>query len=208
MHLIFDFDGTIVDSFPTVIETFNILADKYNFQKIPLDEVAVLRDLSSRQLINHLKIPMYKIPWVLYQARKQMYDEMPRLASFANLPEVLQKLYNANFSLGILTSNSLENVSTWLDMNGMTHLFRFIDAKSTYFGKSRLIKKTLKRYAINKTKTFYIGDETRDIDAAKQNGIYSIAVTWGFNSEKILSQHNPHYIARQPADILKICGLP
>jgi phosphoglycolate phosphatase-like HAD superfamily hydrolase len=49
--------------------------------------------------------------------------------------------------------------------------------------------------------------ETRDIEAAQSNDIYSIAVTWGFNSEKILLQHQPHYIARKPEDILAICGV-
>lgn len=32
--------------------------------------------------------------------------------------------------------------------------------------------------------------------------IYSVAVTWGFNSEKILSQRQPHYIAKRPEDIV------
>lgn len=60
---------------------------------------------------------------------------------------------------------------------------------------------------MNKQHTFYIGDETRDIDAAKQNGIHSIGVTWGFNSEKILAQHQPDYIARKPEDLLAIFEL-
>ena len=51
---------------------------------------------------------------------------------------------------------------------------------------------------------FYIGDETRDIDAAKQCGISAVAVTWGFNSEAIIAKHNPHYLVRHPKDILTI----
>ena len=65
-------------------------------------------------------------------------------------------------------------------------------------------KKLLKKYKTDKSQTFYIGDETRDIDAAKKNGIYAVAVTWGFNSEKILLQHQPDFIARRPEDLLNI----
>src|SRR3990167_9311652 len=112
-----------------------------------------------------------------------------------------------NFFLGIVTSNSKENVTSWLDSYKIKHFFHFIHVEPNYFGKNRVIKKVLKKYRMSKSHVFYIGDETRDIDAAKQNGIYSIAVTWGFNSEKILLQHQPHYIARNPNDLLTICGL-
>lgn len=44
-----------------------------------------------------------------------------------------------------------------------------------------------------------------DIEAAKACNINSIAVTWGFNSEKVLLQHEPHFIAIKPTDILTIC---
>lgn len=207
MNLIFDFDGTIVDSLQKVIEKFNILADEFHFQKIQASELADLRELNSRELVEHLKIPLYKIPIVLYQARKYMNNEMPTLAPFATLHGVLQQLYNAKCSLGILSSNSHENVTTWLALNNMNHYFNFIHTESSYLGKNFSMKNVLKKHGINKQETFYIGDETRDIDAAKRNGIYSIAVTWGFNSEKVLLQHRPHYIARKPEDLLEICGL-
>src|SRR5580658_575403 len=103
MDLIFDFDGTLVDSFDRIIEKFNILSDEFHFRKIGVTESAKLRDLSSRELIKHLKIPIYKIPRVLCKGRTLMNNEIPNLAPFLNLPQTLQKIHNANFSLGILT---------------------------------------------------------------------------------------------------------
>jgi phosphoglycolate phosphatase len=203
-YLIFDFDGTLVDSFRAVIEKFNLLADEFKFRKISSDEVDSLRDLTSRELIKYLKIPMYKIPSVLRCARKHMTSEMRVLLPFANLPEVLHKLYNNKVALGILTSNSSDNVTEWLEHNKMQRLFNFIHVESSYLGKHRILRKIIKTYKMDKSHTFYIGDETRDIDAAKKCGVYSVAVTWGFNSEKILSQHQPHYILRKPEDILTI----
>lgn len=206
MNLIFDFDGTLVDSFHTAIEKLNILADEFNFRKIQPNEIADLKDLSSRELIKYLKIPIYHIPKIITLGRKHLNNEMLKLAPFLNIHEVLQQLHNANFSLGILTSNSKENVNAWLKFNKMDHFFNFIHTESNYFGKAAIIKKILKKYTINKQHAFYVGDETRDIDAAKKNDIGSIAVTWGVNSEKILLQHEPHYIARKPEDLLVILG--
>ena len=89
----------------------------------------------------------------------------------------------------------------------MQHLFQFIHSEANYFGKTRLLKKIINQYKLDKSRVFYIGDETRDIEAAKQSGLHSIAVTWGFNSEKILSQHEPDFIARKPEDLLTILSL-
>jgi phosphoglycolate phosphatase len=207
MHVIFDFDGTIVDSFVNAMTKFNILADEFNFRKLSQDELPGLRDLSSKDLIKYLKIPIYKIPSVLYRARKLMSSEMASLSTFVNLPGVLNAMHNANFSLGILTSNSESNVTQWLEVNKLRQLFGFIHVESNYFGKNRIIKKIIKKYNMNKSQVFYIGDETRDIDAAKQNEIFSVAVTWGFNSEKILLQQSPHHVARKPEDLLATFGL-
>ena len=62
-------------------------------------------------------------------------------------------------------------------------------------------------YKIDKSKAYYIGDETRDIEAAKKNHIKSIAVTWGYNSETALEKYDPSYIAKTPKDLLTILGL-
>jgi phosphoglycolate phosphatase len=204
-YLIFDFDGTLVDSFRTVIEKFNLLADEFKFRKINSDEIDDLRNLTSRELIKYFEIPIYKIPIVLRCARKHMYSEMQTLPPFTNLPGVLQEVHDMKIPLGILTSNSSENVTRWLERNKMEHLFNFIHVESNYFGKKRILRKILKTYKIDKSQAFYIGDETRDVEAAKECDVYSVAVTWGFNSEKILTQHQPHYIVRKPEDILMIC---
>ncbi len=207
MNLIFDFDGTIVDSFQAVIEKFNLFAEKFHFRKIDISEINSLKNLNSRELINYFQIPMHKVPKLIVEARKSLREEMPSLVPFAHLPETLQTLHDAGFSLGIVTSNALENVSQWLQCHGMQHLFQFIQIESSFFGKNHVLKKILRMYNIDNTQAFYIGDETRDIEAAKQCGIYSVAVTWGFNSEKILLQSQPHYVARKPEDILAIFGL-
>ena len=70
--------------------------------------------------------------------------------------------------------------------------------------KKRILRKILKAYKIDKSQAFYIGDETRDIDAAKGSDINSVAVTWGFNSATVLARHQPQFIVQKPEDLLTI----
>lgn len=203
-NLIFDFDGTLADSFHVAIEKLTILANQFNFQKIEPWELKKLKDLTSKELIQHLKIPFYKLPYILRQARAHMKKEMPAISTFIDIPEVLTELRNLECTLGILTSNSLDNVTAWLEQHQMHDLFNFIHTESSLFGKRHLLKKAINSYSMKLSDTFYIGDETRDIEAAKKCKIQSIAVTWGFNSEELLIRHNPTYIAKDPKKILAI----
>jgi phosphoglycolate phosphatase-like HAD superfamily hydrolase len=50
----------------------------------------------------------------------------------------------------------------------------------------------------------YIGDETRDISAAKKINIKMIAVAWGFNSFSVLNQYHPDFLVDHPRDVLNI----
>jgi phosphoglycolate phosphatase len=204
LNLIFDFDGTLVDSFYAVTQKLNLLADEFNFRKIEQPEIDELKNLTSRELIKYLKIPLFKLPQVLRRAREYMSNEISVLSTFKDLPEVLTELHQLDCSLSILTSNSSENVISWLERHNLRHLFTFIHTESSYFGKKKILKKLMKSYKIELLHTFYIGDETRDVEAAQKCKINSIAVSWGFNSVKALECSKPDYIVRTPKDILLI----
>lgn len=207
MELIFDFDGTLVDSFQCVVDKFSQIAHEFNIKPLTLAEINKLRDYSSKELIQFLDIPLYQLPKMLLRMRKLMHAEIKHLAPIADLPEVLNIIYNAGHPMRILTSNSRENVLLWLKTNELEHLFTHVHCEAKFFSKSRRLKRILRAHGINKLQAFYIGDETRDIEAASLNGIRSIAVTWGYNSETILAKSQPSFIARSPKDILRICEL-
>jgi len=204
IHLIFDFDGTLVDSLDVVTANYNLLANEFNFRQIANHEIASLKNLTSLELIKHLQIPIYKIPKIIVRAKELMHSEINKLPAFENLKEVIEQIHKTNGKVGILTSNSLGNVVEWVECNGMENFFYFIHADSSLFGKKRILRQLIKKYKMEPSLTFYIGDETRDVEAAKACHINSIAVTWGFNSESILLQYKPHFVARKPADILQI----
>ena len=203
LNIIFDFDGTLADSFSTAMQKLSLLANQFNFRKINQNEIDGLKDLTSREVIKYLKIPFYRLPIVLREARECMCKEIPALPTFINFPEVLKELH-MDCSLGILTSNSSENVVSWLKCHKIEHLFDFIHAESSYFGKKHILKKLIKSNKMKPFQTFYVGDETRDVDSARKCNINSIAVSWGFNSEAALVKNKPDYIARTPSDILTI----
>jgi phosphoglycolate phosphatase len=61
-YVVFDFDGTLVDSKAVFLSVFNQLADKYRFKRIDENNINDVRQLSMRERIRVLNVPVYKLP--------------------------------------------------------------------------------------------------------------------------------------------------
>ncbi|PSB03825.1 HAD family hydrolase, partial [Merismopedia glauca] len=56
----------------------------------------------------------------------------------------------------------------------------------------------------NPAKVIYVGDETRDIEAARKSKIKAIAVCWGFNFREILAKYKPDFLIDRPSQLLEV----
>ena len=92
--------------------------------------------------------------------------------------------------MGILTSNSSQNVKEFLK-NHQLDVFDFTHSVSKFWGKSSGLKRLIRKYKLKPDHLLYIGDEIRDLEAAKKAGIRFAAVTWGYNSSKALKACHP-----------------
>jgi phosphoglycolate phosphatase len=70
--------------------------------------------------------------------------------------------------------------------------------------KARRISNFLKKNSLDANHVLYVGDELRDINAAKRNQVFSIAASWGYDSVELLNTGHADYIAQRPEDILNI----
>lgn len=201
--IFFDFDGTIADSFREMMEIFNEVAEDYGYDKIAKKDLVSLRKLSFYGIIEKFAIPKWKLPLIIRTAKKIFNKKMLTIDKIEGIKEVLEELRDRNFSLGILTSNSEKNVRDFLRRQKL-EVFDLIFSESSLFGKDKALKKIMKQHGFDRKDMIYVGDETRDIEAAKRSGAMSVAVCWGFNSEVILKEYNPDYVVRKPKGLLKI----
>lgn len=197
--IVFDFDGTLCDSLHTAIREFNTISTQWRLK--PITDVNELRNLSSRHALRKHGVSWWKLPMLKHKLVKAIVPHIINMKLPADMLEVLSKLKKSGFILGILTSNSYENTRQFLDHHHI-NFFEFIYYGSTIFGKARLLNEI--KLKTKSSEIFYVGDESRDIEAAKNVNIPSVAVTWGYHSEKLLSEHQPTYTARSPSDLLVI----
>lgn len=202
--VIFDFDGTIVDSLDTVIRILNRLAVEFGYPVAQPDEIEQLKNLSSRELIGRSQVAPYKLPFLLRRVRQELNREIGHLEPIPEMKPTLLALKQQGHQLGIVTSNSAQNVRAFLNAQALEPVFDFVSTGLALLGKSQVLQRLLNRQQLHPANVIYVGDETRDIEAARRIGIQSVAVTWGFNSSQILAAENPNFLIHHPGELLQV----
>jgi phosphoglycolate phosphatase-like HAD superfamily hydrolase len=197
--VIFDFDGTLADTFVASIRIFEKLtskADPYNEE-----EILRLRGLTAFNVVRELRIRPWRVPWLLVRGRAMMRREIETIIVFEGIEDVLNRLQDAGVPMYIISSNSPGNIRKLLQRRGLDHYFKHIYGNVGIFGKSKMLRRVIKRNRLDLRSTYYVGDEGRDIEAAKRVGVTSVAVAWGFNSAELLAKHHPAVLAHTPAEL-------
>ena len=202
--IIFDFDGTIADTMELGLGIANLLASKYGYRKVAKEELLAYRNLSTRDALKSVGISFLKLPFIARDFRRELHKRIELLKPIDGISQVITQLHLNNCVIGILTSNSTKNVTSFLEKNSMLEMFHFIHPQKNLFNKSKTLKSIVKNYQFQSYEVLYIADETRDIDAAKVSNIPIASVCWGLNTKKALMKHKPDYLIESPSMLLDI----
>jgi phosphoglycolate phosphatase len=200
--IIFDFDGTIADSFEYVLGFLMDTAG--NTTKFGEAELKELRKMSMRHLAIHVGVPLWKLPFTYFKGRRVMRAHMEHVQPFDGMIDVIRKLHQDGFLLFIASSNSSSNIRMLLRNQGVLSCFRAIRSGAGITGKPALIGQLMVRYRLSRRTTWYVGDEVGDIISSDRAGIRSLPVCWGFADPQRLKQLRPASFAESPTDILRI----
>lgn len=205
MTVLFDFDGTIANTLEAIVAIYNQVCERYSGRKIELSEIENLKHLDVLQLAQELGISVLKFPLLVLHTQSEMKNYLSNVNIFPGLENSLLLLRKNGYHLGIVTSNTAQNVNIFLSAHNLT-MFDFVYGEKEYFSKGKKIKKVIKKHVKAGESVVYVGDEVRDIVAAREAGIESVAVSWGFNSLQKLTSENPITIVSDPkklADVIQ-----
>lgn len=201
--VVFDFDGTIADTIDTALKIYNNISKKYDCKPVDPQEKDFLRNKKPQEILKSYGLTLFKLPFIMMHLRKELHQQIAKVSLIKGMDVVLRAIKQKGFTVGILTSNSKENVKLFLEKNQLLDMFDFIYSSKNIFGKDKDILKLLKERNISKKSIIYVGDETRDIEAAKRVSIPIISVTWGVNTKQVLEKSMPDYIVDTPDELLK-----
>jgi phosphoglycolate phosphatase len=196
---IFDFDGTLADSFPFFLEVFDTLARTHDFRRLEHDKIDMLRGCDLPQLMHHLGLPRWKLLPVALQFRALMAQNIARIALFDGMRDVLHALAARGVRLAIVSSNSEANVRAVLGADA--RLFAHFECGAALFGKRRRLRRVVQHSGIADRQVLCLGDEVRDIAAAHAEGLDFGAVGWGYANARVLQAQRPRLMFGSVAEL-------
>jgi phosphoglycolate phosphatase len=201
--IVFDFDGTLANSFPWFCDVLNDVARRHGFREVRPDEREELRNLGARDILRSLDVPMWKVPRIArdMRAMKQAAD----IPLFEHVPDVLGKLRAKGARLAIVSSDSEPSIRRTLGAE-TSALFEGFFCGASLFGKARKLRQAARTAGISSADAVYVGDEIRDADAARDAGLKFAAVTWGYSSRQALLSCAPDIVLDDVADIARLAG--
>ena len=206
-YLLFDFDGTIADSITPLFHMLNKMAPEIGVRPVSWEEFDRLRDLTPRQILKELKIPLFKMPRLVRMVLEEYRHIISHLQPCEGILELLSELKQRRISHALLSSNDDQNLAAFLTQYQIDS-FAWVEGTEGVLNKSSYLKKQIRKHKLQQYDLYYIGDEIRDIEAARSNKIKSIAVSGGLHSHRHLQKQQPDYLVDKPSEILNIMKQP
>jgi phosphoglycolate phosphatase len=202
---IFDFDGTLADSWPFFMSVFNDIADLHGFKRVDAGQAERLRHYGPRDIMRHVGMPAWKLPFASRSFIDRMRCHPGHIPLFDGVEGALRALDRAGVQLALVSSNAEDNVRRALGPD-LAALFRHYECGMSIFGKSARLRKVVRQAQLTPAQALYVGDQTTDADAARRAGIGFGAVSWGYAPIEALRGAAPEREFGAPGDWLSLAG--
>ena len=190
---IFDFDGTLADSAAWFRSTINHVAQRYGFRQVADAELDELRGQRSIDIIRYLGVPTWKMPFIARYMRQLVARDAHLIGLFEGVDTLLTWLVERDVAIAIVTSNSEANVRRILGEDNSRRINHYACGASL-LGKTSKFHAVVKRQGTSAERVIAIGDEARDIEAARKAGLAVGAVSWGYATTDLLRAQQPDYL--------------
>lgn len=198
---IFDFDGTLGDTMGWFLEISDSLALRFGFKPLDRSKIDSLRHMSARELMKLQKVSPFKLPTIAKHVQKLMTADAHRIEMFPGVPEMLRTVHASGVKIAVVSSNSEENIRLVLgqELCGLVSQF---NCGASVFGKAGKFRKVLKAQGVKPSETLSVGDEIRDLDAAREVGMRTGVVCWGYTAPEALIGQKPDHVFHAVEDIM------
>lgn len=196
MHILFDFDGTLVQSQNAVCEELGLLFDRYKRPRPAEISVAYLYQMPMTQRMRTL--------YFLWRHKNELTERLTRrsheIPLTPGMAPVLQALHGKH-PLSIVSSNNLETIHKVLSHHSLPAFVEIQSVKGIR-SKASTLSNYMRSYFLDAKDMLYITDDYRDLFSCHKLHIPVIAVSWGFSSAELLASARPTALVHTPQELL------
>lgn len=206
--ILFDLDGTLIDTNELIIASFIHTFDHY---KLPVTREEILHFIGPS-----LKDTFDKVDPTISDEMIQTYRDhnLSHHDSFVEaypyVVETLKRLKEKNIKLGIVTTKMRTGVNMGLKLVGLDELFDTVitlDDVAHAKPHPEPIIKAMKGLDADASSTLMVGDNFHDIEAGQNAGVQTAGVAWSIKGRETLERLNPTYMLEDIRDLYDILGV-
>ena len=214
--IIFDFDGTLIDSGTDLAKALNKMLTHYNLEPITVEQVSqyigngakklVERGLKHRMQVEDITEAFFNEAFEFYyQAYREVSNDKTFL--YPGVVETLQYLDKKGYDMTICTNKPFEFIEPILDGLSIKQFFKtWVGADSLPKQKPDAMPLLHLAKEMNKEieKTIMVGDSKNDIIAAQNATMDSIGVSYGYNYNEDIADYNPTKVVDSFAELKEL----
>lgn len=204
--LLFDFDGTLLDTNELIIETFLHVLNKRFPGKYKVEDCYRFIGPSLKETFDE-ETPGETVEMIeAYQAwNGEHHDQLVK--QYDGVIETLTQLHEMGIRLVIVSTKRRENIVRGLNVLGVLHLFEFMvgfeDAEHVKPHPAPILL-AIEKLGLTKDDVMMIGDNSHDIEGGQNAGVRTAGVAWSFKGKDYLQQFKPDYMLEHMQDLILI----
>jgi len=204
--LLFDFDGTLLDTNELIIQTFqHVLGNHYPGK---YERVDILKFLGPTLHESFSSVNPEKTEQLIQEYRAwniMMHDELAQ--QFDGVSETLNLLKAKGMKMGIVSTKKKDVVLRGiglLDIDGVFDVVICMDDVAKTKPDPEPILLALEKLEAEKEHTLMIGDNYHDIEGGQNAGVRTAGVSWSLKGEEFLQTYHPDYMLHHISDLFEI----
>ncbi len=214
--IIFDFDGTLIDSVPDLAASVNFMLSKLRRKTYSVDEIREwigngAQTLVKRALTGKKEFQEDEVNKNLYEQALPIFLDYyetkvcEHTYLYEGVKETLADLRQRGYKMAIVTNKPYKFILPILEALGIEEYFELLlgaDSLATKKPSPEPLLHAMSHFECNEKECVMVGDSKNDIIAANNAQIDSIAVSYGYNYGEDIREHNPNFVVENFCDLM------
>ncbi|MCJ1909242.1 pyrophosphatase PpaX [Planococcus ruber] len=204
--LLFDFDGTLLDTNELIIQTFMAVLGEHFPGRYEREDILHFIGPSLEQTFESIDAERAVELIAQYRAtNKQMHDEL--VTEYDGVAETLRLLKARGVKMAIVSTKRSANIRHGLKLMGIEEVFEHVislDEVKNPKPDPEPILLALEKLGASKEEALMIGDNYHDIEGGKNAGVRTAGVAWSIKGEAFLASYEPDHMLQHISDLLEL----
>ena len=208
--ILFDLDGTLVDSGPPIMAALNDALASIGLDALPQTEASrfigpPLYETIPEHLAAHGRDPALFDSVLDAYRRSYSARSVRDTTVYPGIYELLASL-TGHARLGVVTSKPRPTALPIIETTGLLSMFEIVEGPDLQSNETKVVTLGRAMASMNTEghATTMVGDRHHDVVAGRAHGTWTVGVTWGYGTANELDEAAPHHVVVDPADLGRV----